>query len=237
VTENRRAGTGTITGSVLVAQHAFQPTRQDIPVPASGEQQQALAAAIEQHWEELLVDSRVWVRSLGLQGDLEALAWDALQEAIATALRCAGRYDVRCAARPWLRRILFNVIRTVRRDMATERRHVLSLTDAAESALRASRGHSTAEGNLSDDELLGILGAMTEASHTASDGGFEDLLALAGEADQEVLRLAYGDGLRGAALGARLGISEGAAYTRLSRALARLRTVYRESYNRQQDGS
>jgi RNA polymerase sigma factor (sigma-70 family) len=224
-------------GMVTVAQHAPRHSEEALTDPGSDEQQRAVAAAIEQHWEELLIDARVWVRSQGLQSDLETLAWDALQQAIATALRCAGRYDVQRAARPWLRRILFNTIRTARRDAATERKHVLPLADAAQGVRRVQREQGSERQELSEDELLGMLGASTETASMASHEGFEELLALVGAADQEVLRLAYGEGLRGAVLGARLGISEGAAYTRLSRALARLRTAYREVNNYQQDDS
>jgi DNA-directed RNA polymerase specialized sigma24 family protein len=57
----------------------------------------------------------------------------------------------------------------------------------------------------------------------------DELLSLVSDKDQEVLRLAAIDGLRGKSLANRLQISEGAAYTRLNRALTRLAQAYSRS--------
>lgn len=203
--------------------------------PASSEQQQALIAAIERHWDELLVSARVLIYKLGVPGDPKVLAQDALHDAVVTALRRAGTYDIMRPARPWLRGILFNAVRTLRRDAVNERKHIVPLADAAHAVVRHQSQHDREETSLSEDELFSLLGATARGSEATRNEGFEDLLALVSEADREVLRLAYLEELRGAELGARLGIKEGAAYTRLSRALDRLRAAYQQSRNRHQD--
>ena len=64
---------------------------------------------------------------------------------------------------------------------------------------------------------------------TAGQTTFDDLLTLVSDNDQRVLRLAFEGNLRGQSLAAELGISEGAAWARLSRAIKRLREAYAQS--------
>lgn len=66
------------------------------------------------------------------------------------------------------------------------------------------------------------------------DDGVEETLALVEESDREVLRLSFCEGLQGAELAARLGVSTGAAYTRKCRAIDRLRRAYIRSLSGQE---
>jgi RNA polymerase sigma factor (sigma-70 family) len=189
----------------------------------------AIGRAIEEHWDELRRDARVYVHALDLRGDREALAQDALQDAVVTALRAAASYDTNRPALPWLRRILFNVLRTRRRDDATERRFVVPLAEAARGAARAQHERGKDPSTLTDDELLGQLGAAVEGPEGGEATDLEELLALVDDADRLILRLRVEEGLTGRPLADRLGISTGAAYTRLSRAKDRLRAAWSQS--------
>jgi DNA-directed RNA polymerase specialized sigma24 family protein len=55
---------------------------------------------------------------------------------------------------------------------------------------------------------------------------FAELISLVGPDDQQMLKLAFQDNLKGNDLAATLKISDGAANVRLSRAISRLRQAY-----------
>jgi RNA polymerase sigma factor (sigma-70 family) len=193
---------------------------------ASATQLAALAVAFEQHWEDLLVAARVWLHRADVRGDLHALAQDAVQDACTTAIRLAATYDPSRPARPWLRSILFNTIRTIARNRRTERRHVIGLEEAAAGALRQhdERGDPTAD--LSVDDLLDRLGASGDLGVDAGEQAATDLLGLVSPADAEILRLRYLEGYQGPLLAERLGCRTGTADVRLHRARTRLAAAY-----------
>ena len=84
-------------------------------------------------------------------------------------------------------------------------------------------------GMLTEDEMFDLLYQSAGQANSHHQPTLEELLSLVKPSDQEVLRLAFVDGLRGKSLAAALGISEGAAWSRLSRAIARLRKAYFQS--------
>lgn len=192
---------------------------------ATAEQIRALSEAIEKHGDDLLRSARLYVRTYGPPGDINTLAQDVLQDALVTAVRIAARFDPSRDARPWLRRIIFNEARTAGRNRRTERKYIQPVSDAARGA--GARVDNPTE--LSEDELFGVLGATRQGADEGLEDDVEETLALVGESDREVLRLSILEGLQGADLGARLGISAGAAYTRKCRAIDRLRMAYQRS--------
>ena len=64
----------------------------------------------------------------------------------------------------------------------------------------------------------------------------QNLLSLLTEGDRQVLELAFIDDLNGKDLAANLVVSEGAAYTKKSRAIARLRKAYTQANPDYQEG-
>ena len=74
--------------------------------------------------------------------------------------------------------------------------------------------------------MFDLLCSSAETAGSGKHVTMDELLSLVEGNDREVLQLAFVEGLRGKALAERLCISEGAAYTRQSRAIARLRRAY-----------
>ncbi len=197
---------------------------------ATEEQRRALAEAIEKHWDELVHAARTYTSKFGPPGDTNSLSQEVLQDALVTVVRTAARFDTSRPARPWLRRIIFNQARTACRDRRTERKYIQPVTDAA-------RGTVTREDDPSEHseaELFGLLGATSKGADHGVDDDVEEILALVGESDREVLRLSVCEGLQGPDLAARLGVSKGAAYVRKCRAIERLRTAYIRSRSGQE---
>lgn len=186
-----------------------------------------LQRAIEDRYEELLVSARVFVFQLGLTRNREtaqSMAEEAVQNAIVAAMRGAVTYNTAYPPHPWLRKIVYNTVLSMRRGRRIERRYIVPITETAgDSANAASTG---------PDEivLLARLRGITEQAEMSGEPDTTELLALVSERDAEVLRLSVIDGLNGAELATALGTSEGAAYTRLSRAKARLRQRYIEEF-------
>lgn len=197
---------------------------------ATAEQMRALAEAMQKLQGELLRDARFYVRKYGPPGDADTLAQDVLQEAFLTAFRLAARFDTSRDARPWLRRIIFNQARTSGRNRRTEQKYIQPVTDAARGAVARENDPS----EFPEEELFGLLGAMSKGADQGIVNAVEELLAQVDESDREVLRLSVCEGFQGADLAARLGVSTGAAYTRKCRAIERLRTAYIRSRSGQE---
>jgi RNA polymerase sigma factor (sigma-70 family) len=172
----------------------------------------ALGGAIEREYAALRrgVELLAWKAGLARGRDaVVALAEEVLHEAIARALARAADFDPTRSAHAWLLGIAVNVLRERRR--AAGRTPALVPLDAP--AGGADDGHSLAE-RLYDP-------------HAHDDLRVAELLELVGPRDALVLRLAFVDGLRGKSLGDALGIGEGAARVRQSRAVRRLAEAYR----------
>jgi RNA polymerase sigma-70 factor (ECF subfamily) len=183
-------------------------------VTESGTRRAALAEAIEREYAALRrgVEALIW--KLGVAAGREAIAAtaeDVLHEALARALRRAEDFDPARSAHAWLLGFAVNVLRERRRSAARAPRLV---------SLDAPRGNDPAAPSLA--ERLCDPDALAELR-------VAELLDLVGPADALVLRLAFVDGLRGRALGEALGIGEGAARVRQSRAVRRLAEAYRRA--------
>lgn len=193
--------------------------------PGSEEQLRAVRAAIDEHFEALLRDAHVFAHSLRVPGDRDSAAQDALQAAVETAIRVAGQYDPSRPAYPWLRKLVFNAVRTYRLRAIRQRDRNPSLTEAAAQAARQQRESGEDVSGLSDDELLGRLGARTEGPEVEADSEVNAALSVLSPVQQQILHLRFRDGLSAAEVAAQLGCSEGAVHTRVSRAKDRLRQV------------
>jgi RNA polymerase sigma-70 factor (ECF subfamily) len=182
-----------------------------------------LRRSIEQHWERLLPSIRVQIRKLNLATDpasIEDLVQDILNDAIVQALKNYDKYDPDRPVIPWLRRIAFNQALMLRRRRNLEDQHITLVGDET----KRLSGEADSE-QMTEDEMFGLL-YQTSNVNFDSKLALNDLLSLVKDNDREVLELAFVHGLRGKALAAKLGINEGAAWVRLSRAIARLRDAY-----------
>jgi DNA-directed RNA polymerase specialized sigma24 family protein len=205
----------------LTKQSGFEDHSSKLPIDDGN--RELLANTIEQEWRHLLSGIRVYVRKFDLATDaaaVDATARDILQDTVATALANSNKYDPRRLPLPWLLGIAINHVRHRRRVG----RRVVAIVDAQLPGKNAGEDPRP----LSTDEMFDRL------QHACIDSGAnrvtaEELLSLVDEDDRQTLRLAFIEGFRGKFLAARLGISEGAAWARTSRALSRLRRNYFES--------
>jgi RNA polymerase sigma-70 factor (ECF subfamily) len=146
---------------------------------------------------------------------LAELAAEILQDVVVRALANAQAFDPARRPLPWLLGIALNVVRERSREQRreAETRYQPDVRTGADSPA---------------DPLADVLSRLHDRESTSAYGVIE-LLDLVDARDREVLRLVYVEGLPGPALAERLGIKEGAARVRLSRALQRLARAYREA--------
>ncbi len=177
-----------------------------------------LGAAIERDFASLqrAVELLVW-RFLVRQGRplnhevLRATAEDVLQEAIARVLQRAAAYDPQRSAHAWVLGFAIKVLQERRRREHRERQYLVAAT-----------GGAASEAEHAADTLLERVSDLA----TTDRQGLLELLDLVSAADRRVLTLRFVYRLRGRELAQELGISHGAARTRLSRALRRLAISY-----------
>jgi RNA polymerase sigma factor (sigma-70 family) len=189
--------------------------------------QDVLRAAIERDWPHLLTGVRIFVSRFGLVIDgatLEDTAREILHETIATGLAKSAKYNNQKEPLPWLLGIAINHIRHRRRAVGINSR-VVAIADVR----LPSKTPDTGSTRLSSDEIFDLLMRSASANFRTNRLNANELLSLVKEEDRKILHLAFIEGLRGKALAAHLGISEGAALTRTSRAIAQLREAYFEA--------
>jgi RNA polymerase sigma factor (sigma-70 family) len=173
----------------------------------------ALRDAIEREYHSLRrgVAALIWKTGMATHSTIDDVTDEVVQEVVARAMAKPEAYDPSRLARPWLLKFATFVL-IGRRDRAIQRPTPLSLD-----ALRRTGDDADAEYTLA--ERLHAPDAFVE-TRTG------ELLAMVSPADREVLRLGFVEGLRGREMAAVLGINEGAARVRFSRAIARLSTAY-----------
>ena len=177
-----------------------------------------LGTAIEHDFASLqrAVELLVW-RFLVRQGrplnheSLRTTAEDVLQEAIARVLQRAAAYDPRRSVHAWVLGFAVKVLQERRRRELREHQHLVP--DTAGTDRQAEHAPDT------------VLERVSDLATTDRQGLLE-LLDLVHAADRRVLSLRFVYRLRGRELAQALGISHGAARTRLSRALRRLAIAY-----------
>jgi RNA polymerase sigma factor (sigma-70 family) len=187
-----------------------------------------LNEAIENDWQNFVGTIRVYVKKFGLaqnQVAIETLALEVLHETIITAHQIANKYELGRLARSWLWGIAIKHMQRRQRSLNIEQRHITPIAEMPEVRQAMQQWDSKP---LSEDEMFAILYQDNMQSNPISELTLNELLASVSPGDKEILTLAYVQDLRGKALAAELGISEGAANTRLSRALGRLRDAYKQ---------
>ena len=187
-------------------------TRQQSKVVELGHPSRDTAAVLREAIEREFMDLRravevlVWRLSRDKSRDsVVSVAEEVLQETVARALSRAHAFDPNRSAHAWLFGIAINVLR--------ERTH------------RSLREEQLPAPDEPPSTVAGVRRVHELATSVPPDTVIE-LLDLVAPPDQEILRLAYVEQLRGPALAGALGIKEGAARVRLSRAVVRLSKAY-----------
>jgi RNA polymerase sigma factor (sigma-70 family) len=132
-------------------------------------------------------------------------AEDAAQEGFVKAYRALDRFRLDAALRPWLLRIVANEARNRVRSTGRRRQLELQITEGFRPGDAAPSPEAVAVGLDERRRLLAMVSAL-------------------GDEDRKVIACRYFLQLNGEETAAALGIPEGTVKSRLSRALARLRT-------------
>jgi RNA polymerase sigma factor (sigma-70 family) len=192
------------------------------------QKQRLLNAAIEEGEQGLLAGIRVYLWKFKVCKDraaMEAASKEVLQDTVKAALSSANNYDPDRPASAWLLGVAINQIRRLRRTQNYDRLHIVPVGEILHPASLARQSDSD---SLSDDTVFDLIRNSNRHPFAQSGPSLEELLSGLTEDEKEVLKLAYIEGLRGKSLAARLGVSEGLAWARLSRARTRLRKLHSE---------
>jgi RNA polymerase sigma factor (sigma-70 family) len=179
-----------------------------------------LEYTVEQFRPNLLMDIQVYLKQFKLFHLLEQTE-DFWSELKITAIRNANNYDPECSARAWLRQAAFYMIQRLSRD---EKKHP-QITQISEAALKFGFDGNTDE--TSETELLDYLRQKSvDRLFKENQLKADEILSVVDESDRRILRMSFVDGYSNREIAAHLGISEGAAHVRLSRARNRLRKEF-----------
>jgi len=137
-------------------------------------------------------------------------AEDAAQEAFVKAYRALGRFREGAALRPWLLKIVANEARNRIRSTGRRQQLELRLIQSTRPGAAATSAEAVAVASDERRRLLAMVNAL-------------------GDEDRLVIASRYFLELSGEETAAALGIPEGTVKSRLSRALARLRTRVEEA--------
>jgi RNA polymerase sigma factor (sigma-70 family) len=184
--------------------------------------QHLLAEAIRREEPHVRQGIRLYLRRLKAvknHAELEEKIDEVFQNATAQAWRKADEYSPDLPADKWLLTFAINVIRNMKRAEKRRLQLVVPVSDT-EQARIARQGDKS--GELNEDDFYDLIYKPPKTSPWS----FEDLISSLDENDRRVLTLHFVERLEGAELAAALGISVGAAYTRLSRAKNRLRQQF-----------
>lgn len=199
----------------------------DLDINPLWERQRLLSQAIEQNWQTLLQRIKVQVSSvikqlelqLGITGDrvsIETTAQEILHHTIETVLQKADEFDVTRSPLPWILKFAAYKVKEWKRDQLRQRQKVISISELS----LTKRVQSQA---MTEEETLGMLSHFAQSSDTEM---LDYLLSLVDESDRQLLHFVFIEELDGKSLAAKLGITEGAAYTRKNRAITRLKKAY-----------
>lgn len=211
----------------------------DIPQEFLDQNKEALARAIEENYIKLLGGIRALVWKMGISDNpstVDIVAHEIFNETVIIALEKANLYDPLKPAHSWLLGIAANKIKEYIRKTAYRESKTPSVVDVHISTQNKTQNIQTSEltQKLTEEEMMDFL--LFHSSENPLWQGrrhlsFDELISLVNNVDRLVLSLAFKQNLNGKDLAAALGISEGAAYVRLSRAISRLRKVYLKSEN------
>lgn len=186
------------------------------------QKQELLGDEIERNEQDLLAGIRVYIRKFQLvesNESFESLAREIRQDTVVTALDKAENYDPSRPARPWLLGIAINHIHHRLRN-----KHIITALADTPQSRRVTQEFE--DGAPSEEEILDLLYQSKSRPVRHDQLTLNEFLSLVNDSDREVLRLAFVENLRGKALATELGIREGAAWARLSRAIKSLRETY-----------
>ena len=131
-------------------------------------------------------------------------------------------YDPTCSAKAWLRQAAFFAVQHLNRN---EKRQIQT---PAISEIVKKYGYKENYDETLESELFDYL-QRNQTKHFFNDKlNAEEILSVVNEEDRKILRFKYVFGYSTKEIAANLGISEGAADVRLSRAKKRLRKGYLE---------
>ncbi len=207
------------------------------PIPSINNSQtlsphEIINQAIERHYLSLRTGVQVMVAKSGLvDGEAKIIETgdEVLHDTIETALRSADKFDSSRSAYSWLMGIAVNKLREMRRDIQYETKRVQVFEDkeAEDNNSSTGGGSDNAEDSTAEERIDSVLFRSTNRSSLENqEQPLNEILALVKESDRRILTLAVVDGLSGTDLAAVLGIREGTAYMRLSRAKDHLRQKY-----------
>ncbi len=192
-----------------------------------------LGDALDEHRQRLLGNCRLYVKTFGLASErdpVRELGHDVFQDTAESALKSLEAYDDSRPPLPWLRAIAQNVVRNLVAEKKRGNR-AFPMTDYVPRAGVAESRRRELETATEQEEFEALL-AGDEAENTVSGLRVEEILSLVPEGPRCVLRLAHVEGLRGKALAARLGITEGSAHVALHRANTQLREAHHKARGR-----
>lgn len=157
--------------------------------------------------------------SLVGHGDVNAVAYELMNEVIVEAFVHIDRLKADMEPRPWLLGIAANLIKRELANRAKQERREPLIRDL----------YARSEEALSEDELFDLLPMLNDStlSELEANDTINSLLLGLTKSDADLLRLALVHDLDGEALAQTLGITANAARVRLHRALDRLRDVHR----------
>lgn len=199
-----------------------------------------LGLFIESYYSQLLVGIRVLIWKMGMAStpkEADDLSQEILSETILTAIEIENRYDKDKSMRAWLLSIAANKIRELR---TKETRHGKRMGSVTETYINSSKRTTSLQKQYKDiegiteDEMIDHLNSYNSLQSHARKRlhlSFDELISFVDTNDQEILRLAFENNLKGKDLAATLRISSGAANVRLSRAVSRLKQAYLASEN------
>lgn len=197
--------------------------------------QRKLAHVIEESHDQLLTSIRVLIWKMGMAGshtEADDLSHEVLNETIITAIEIEDRFNDDKSMRAWLLGIATNKIRELRTKEARRGKRMGTVAETYQHSLEKSKsapGKYKDLEHITEDEMIDYLNAHNTLSAPLGHRiriSFAELISLVGSDDQEVLKLAFENNLKGNDLAATLKISSGAANVRLSRAISRLRQAY-----------
>lgn len=195
------------------------------------DKKQLLVEFLTMHMSPLLGTLRSYVQRMGLaRGEqVPTVALEVLQDVVIEALDHADRFNATGQPMAWLLGIAMNVIKRKKVEFAKRSQRELSIALFCPSQ----------QGIFSEEELFDQIAVHTLAGPEQELEANEQalsMLSLVSQEDQTILRLAFLYGFERDALAEKLGITSGAARTRLHRALSRLRTAWSEQQIHQQKG-
>lgn len=197
--------------------------------------QRKLAHVIEESHDQLLTSIRVLIWKMGMAGSHEEaddLSHEVLNETIITAIEIEDRFNDDKSMRAWLLGIATNKIRELRTKETRRGKRMGTVAETYQNSLEKSKsapGRYKDLEHITEDEMIDYLNAQNTLSAHLGNRiriSFAELISLVSSDDQEVLKLAFENNLKGNDLAATLKISSGAANVRLSRAIGRLRQAY-----------